>query len=79
MRPPGEITGFILQARQVGSTEPQGTWSVPRTNDVRIKMITLGPAYNEHFNAQKSARSNWVLVVTELFNTVVNDRTLAQQ
>ena len=40
---------------------------------------TLGPAYNEHFNSQKSARSNRVLVVTELFNIVVNDRILAQQ
>ena len=41
--------------------------------------ITLGPAYNDHFNAQRSARSNWVIDVTELFSIEVNDRFLAQQ
>ena len=40
---------------------------------------TLGPAYNEYFNAQRSASSKRVLLVTELFNIVVNDRLLTQQ
>ena len=36
--------------------------------------LTLGPAYNEHFNAGKCAPSNRVLIVTQHFNNVVNDR-----
>ena len=40
--------------------------------------FTLGPAYNEHFNAWKSARCSWVLVVTKLFNIVVNEMVSAQ-
>ena len=41
-------------------------------------MITLGPAYNKHFNARKSARCSQVLVVTELFNIAVNEMVSAQ-
>ena len=33
----------------------------------------LGPTYNEHFDAWKSAHSSRVFIVTELFNIVVNE------
>ena len=39
---------------------------------------TLGPAYNERFNAWKSVRCSRVFVVTELFNIAVNEMVLAQ-
>ena len=29
-------------------------------------VFTLGPAYNEHFDAKKFTRCKWVLIVTEL-------------
>ena len=32
---------------------------------------TLGPAYNEHFDAKKIARCKWVLIVAELIITGV--------
>ena len=35
--------------------------------------ITLGPAYNEQKDAKETAHYKWVLVVTKLFNMVVND------
>ena len=34
---------------------------------------TLGPAYNEQKDAKETARYKWVLVVTKLFNIVIND------
>ena len=37
----------------------------------RQARITLGPAYNEHFDAKKIARCKWVLVVAELVITGV--------
>ena len=37
------------------------------------KIITLGPAYNEHLRLQKSAVCA-IIVKTNIFNTVVNDR-----
>ena len=36
-------------------------------------VYTLGPAYNEQKDAKETARYKWVLVVTKLFNMVVND------
>ena len=39
---------------------------------------TLGPAYNEHFGAWKSARCSRVLVVAKLFNIVVSEMVSAQ-
>ena len=35
------------------------------------KVATLGPAYNEHFDAKKIARCKWVLIVAELVITGV--------
>ena len=46
--------------------------------EVSSVINTLGPTYNEHFNAWKSARCSWVLVVTELFNIAVNEMVTAQ-
>ena len=43
----------------------------------KCENITLGPVYNEHFNACKSACCSWVLIVTELFNIVVNEMVSA--
>ena len=40
------------------------TWD--RTKSFLSKQTTLSPAYNEHFDAKKSARYSWVLVVTKL-------------
>ena len=40
-------------------------------------LITLGPAYNKHFNAWKSARCSRVLIVTELFNIAINEMVSA--
>ena len=37
------------------------------------KVNTLGPAYNEQKDAKETVRYKWVLVVTKLFNMVVND------
>ena len=47
------------------------------TNYKLTEKHTLGPAYNEHFNAWKSARCSRVLVVTELFNIGVNEMVSA--
>ena len=43
------------------------------TNGKNLFSFTLGPAYNEQFDAQKCARSSRVLVVTELLNIAVNE------
>ena len=40
---------------------------------VQPHACTLGPAYNEQKDAKETARYKWVLVVTKLFNMVVND------
>ena len=40
-------------------------------SNILSTLCTLGPTYNEHFDAQKSARSSWVFVVTEFFWTLL--------
>ena len=37
---------------------------------------TVGPTYNEQFDAQKCGRSSRVLVLTEIFNTAVKETAL---
>ena len=41
--------------------------------------LYTGPIYNKQFNAQNCARSSRVLVVTELFNSVVNETALIEE
>ena len=42
-----------------------------------IYLFTLGPAYNEQFEAQKCAHCSWVLIITEPFNIVVSEMVQA--
>ena len=49
---------------------------VPKRRKTRLMLITLGPAYNENFEAAEWARSSRLFIVTELFDTVVNERVL---
>ena len=42
-----------------------------------IPVFNLSRLHNEYFDAQKCARSSWLLVVTEPFNIAGNERSLA--
>ena len=53
-------------------------WDDLRTITI-LCLFTLGPAYNEQKDAKETARYKWVLVVTKLFNMVVNDFFDAKQ
>ena len=40
---------------------------------LELYSFILGPAYNEQFNVQDSARWRWVIVLTELCFNIVDD------
>ena len=49
-----------------------------KTDTLKNDQNTLDPAYNEHFNARKSAHCSRVLIVTKLFNIAVNEMVSAR-
>ena len=59
----------LRELKRVGTARAQSRQVII----ARYKTTTLGPAYNEQKDAKETARYKSVLVVTELFNTVVND------
>ena len=46
------------------------------TSSHKRTCATLGPTYNEQFDAQNCSRSSRVFVVTEIFNTAVKETAL---
>ena len=72
-------SNLTLKARVIVTGVPVGPTKRVNVlqNLLHVYPGTLGLAYNEQFDAQKCICSSWVLVVSEHFNIVVNDRPLA--